>query len=264
MKKILFPILALVLSLGLTLPTATPAKADCTVGISLNISADPTEVCSCDPVGLRIDLNFDGTCDFVPLEPAWVDLAPLGLTLAPDPFSSEYDWSSNLDGDTILEFGETWTWTLTTDVCETTTFAATATAIVKDCTWPYNASGSVTVTVVPCDGGEGLTPGYWKAKNHRDDWIPTGYSTGDSFSTVFGVTQVPDKTLLQALNTGGGGVRKLLRHGTAALLNAAHPGVDYPLTVGEVIGWVQYAYAEDKFGDVADMFAGFNQLGGSP
>ncbi len=43
----------------------------------------------------------------------------------------------------------------------------------------------------------------------------------------------------QAVNAKGGGVKKLARHGTAALLSAAHPDVAYPMSVAEVIAAVQ-------------------------
>lgn len=48
-------------------------------------------------------------------------------------------------------------------------------------------------------------------------------------------------TLLQALSTGGGGLNALLRHSTAALLNAAHPNVEYAFTVAQVISLTQAA-----------------------
>lgn len=87
-------------------------------------------------------------------------------------------------------------------------------------------------------GGEGCTPGYWK--NHLEDWALTGYSPADDFDTTFGVGLFnPDITLGQAVRARGGGVNKLARHGTAALLSAAHPDVDYPYTVAEVIALVQ-------------------------
>lgn len=86
--------------------------------------------------------------------------------------------------------------------------------------------------------GEGCTPGYWK--NHLDDWGPTGFSPTDDFDTVFNVDFFdPDITLLKAAKMGGGGVKKIARHGTAALLSAAHPAVNYPYTVAEVISIVQ-------------------------
>lgn len=114
-----------------------------------------------------------------------------------------------------------------------------------------SSPGFVSVKNVPT-GGEGCTPGYWK--NHLDEWAPTGYSPSDDFDTTFGVDLFnPDITLGQAINANGGGVNKLARHGTAALLSAAHPSVNYPFTVAEVIALVQA-------GD-ADALAAANQLG---
>lgn len=103
--------------------------------------------------------------------------------------------------------------------------------------------GQWHVTCGETPGGEGCTPGYWK--NHLDSWGATGYSPSDDFDTVFGVDYfTPDVTLLQALNLGGGDVYRLGRHGTAALLDAAHSGVDYPYTVAEVISMVQAGNAD--------------------
>jgi len=89
-----------------------------------------------------------------------------------------------------------------------------------------------------CDiAWEGCTPGYWK--NHLEHWGPTGYSPFDGFNTVFGVSYFsPDYTLFQAVNAKGGGINRLARHGTAALLSAAHPDVNYPYTVVQVITYV--------------------------
>ena len=98
---------------------------------------------------------------------------------------------------------------------------------------------AVLATRVEAQGGdEGCTPGFWR--NHLLDWPATGFNTGDDFDTTFGVNFfTPNITLEQAVNLGGGGVRKLARHGTAGLLSAAHPNVDYPYTVAEVIAFVQ-------------------------
>ena len=86
-------------------------------------------------------------------------------------------------------------------------------------------------------GEEGCTPGYWK--NHVDNWfedagntIPS-YNPGDEFGDVFGV-DYGDVTLIEALQGGGGkgiaGAHKILaRAATAAVLNAAHEGLGYPL-----------------------------------
>lgn len=103
---------------------------------------------------------------------------------------------------------------------------------------------------VPCDGDDGCTPGYWK--NHLDSWPATGYSPSDSFFAVFGV-DLGYLTLGEAVNAKGGGSNVVARHGTAALLSAAHPDVGYPYTVDEVIALVQA-------GD-ADSLVAANELG---
>jgi hypothetical protein len=81
--------------------------------------------------------------------------------------------------------------------------------------------------------------------------VPTGFSPGQTLESVFEVPNVfglDNNTLLQALNfTGGtsttGAAKILLRAGVAALLNAAHPDVDYPSTTGQVIADVNAALA---------------------
>lgn len=90
-------------------------------------------------------------------------------------------------------------------------------------------------------GDEGCTPGYWK--NHTDSWAGSGYSPNQTVVSVFsGASAFPSlasQTLLQALQGGGGpgtlGAAKiLLRAATAAVLNAAHGGVDYPRTSAQI------------------------------
>jgi cysteine-rich repeat protein len=123
----------------------------------------------------------------------------------------------------------------------------------EDCDDGNNTDGdgcSAVCTNEP--GGEGCTPGYWR--NHFEDWPPTGYSPADDFDTTFGVNLfLFEKTLGQAVWLGGGGIRKLARHGTAALLSAAHPDVAYPYSVAEVIAFVQ--------GGDADPLVAANELG---
>ena len=48
---------------------------------------------------------------------------------------------------------------------------------------------------------------------------------------MFGVDVPGDPTLLDALNSGGGGINALMRHAVAALLNASNPDVDSDFTV---------------------------------
>jgi hypothetical protein len=99
-------------------------------------------------------------------------------------------------------------------------------------------------------GNEGCTPGYWKQKQHFGSWVPTGYAPDDLFSDVFGIfitikwsqrgrpRDLYNPTLLQALGANGGGINELARHGVAGLLSAAHPDVDYPYSVADVIAAV--------------------------
>lgn len=111
----------------------------------------------------------------------------------------------------------------------------------------------------PPSGGQGCTPGYWK--NHLTAWADTGYAPGDSFDSTFGVTSTGNPTLQKAINTGGGGEEALFRHATAALLNAASPGVDYDFTVAQVIQMVQSAYSSGDFESVKNQFEVANEKG---
>lgn len=90
----------------------------------------------------------------------------------------------------------------------------------------------------------GCTPGYWKVDQHLDSWGPTGFKTTDKFNTVFGVTQYVKSngtpyTLLEVMRLleGNGDPisTNLGFHAVAALLNAAHPNVNYGYTSGEII-----------------------------
>jgi hypothetical protein len=98
-------------------------------------------------------------------------------------------------------------------------------------------------------GEEGCTPGFWK--NHLDQWASTGLSPSQTVEDIF---DVPDAfgldgmTLLAALSAPGGPTlaetaRVLLHHAVAALLNASHPGVDYPRTPESIIADVNAALA---------------------
>lgn len=108
-----------------------------------------------------------------------------------------------------------------------------------------NGSGAIDNIEIETEdeNGEGCTPGYWK--NHLDSWAATGLDPNDDFDTTFGVDLFdPDITLEEAVNAEGGDENRLARHGTAALLSAAHPDVDYGLTVAEVIALVQSGDAD--------------------
>jgi hypothetical protein len=120
-------------------------------------------------------------------------------------------------------------------------------------------------------GTQGCTPGYWK--NHTGSWAGTGYSPGQSTVSVFSAASafpsLAGKTLLQSLQGGGGpgtlgAATILLRAAVAALLNAAHSGVDYPLTQAQVISRVNSALASndrDTMLSLASTLDGDNNLG---
>jgi hypothetical protein len=100
------------------------------------------------------------------------------------------------------------------------------------------------------NGDEGCTPGYWK--NHAKSWPATGYSTSQKVQSVFSQASLypalGSSTLLQALSFDGGSTLEgaagnLLRAATAALLNSAHSGVDYPWVTANVISDVNAALA---------------------
>jgi hypothetical protein len=105
---------------------------------------------------------------------------------------------------------------------------------------------------------EGCTPGYWKQTQHFGSWVT--YSPATLVQDVFalsayytnGILDLDGNgeadTLLDALNYKGGSgttgaLRNLLRAGVAALLNAANPTVDYPLSEAQVIDQVNAAAA---------------------
>ena len=114
---------------------------------------------------------------------------------------------------------------------------------------------------IPCKG-EGLTPGFWKNKGVKVGW-PSPYTTGMTLEQAGFI--IPggsmtdnqkrpvyfDDTLIEALNYKGGeelsGMAQiLLRAAVAAILNSAHPEVNYPLTVGEIIDNVNDALIKDR------------------
>ncbi len=115
---------------------------------------------------------------------------------------------------------------------------------------PVEATDSATC-VVPPPGDEGCTPGFWK--NNPGRWSYTIYSPSDLLSSVFDFNGAPAKvsalasdTMMEALNYGGGNnlqgaAEILLRASVAAVLNANHGKVAYPLGESYVISEVNSA-----------------------
>jgi hypothetical protein len=106
------------------------------------------------------------------------------------------------------------------------------------------------VTPTPT-GSQGCTPGFWKQSQHLDSWVPTGYAPSQTLESVFDVPDALGKdavTLLAALDGAGGtdligAAEILLRAAVAAILNAAHPGIQYARTAASVIADVNAALA---------------------
>jgi hypothetical protein len=106
----------------------------------------------------------------------------------------------------------------------------------------------------------GCTPGFWK--NHINEWAATGYQTSDSFNSTFGVTAFsPDRTLLDAVQTGGGGADALGRHAVAALLNAVVLGSsNYGLSESQIKTMVQDAFSPGgNIEATKNQFESFNE-----
>jgi hypothetical protein len=117
--------------------------------------------------------------------------------------------------------------------------------------------------------GQGCDEAFWAS--HTSAWVT--YTTDQDLDTVFDPANFPtsfgNNSLLEALAfvDGGGvsGARDLLaREAVAALLNAAHPSIDYPYTEAEIIALVDAAFdANDETGmrDLAAELSGYNDLG---
>lgn len=115
----------------------------------------------------------------------------------------------------------------------------------------------------PPEGGEGCTPGYWRQPHHYGNWTAP-YTPDTEFHSVFDGAEFGDDTLGEAIAYNGGGLNALARHAVAALLNAAHPDIDYGYaTPADVIA----AYNAARTGDRAtlnaqkDEFDEFNNAG---
>jgi hypothetical protein len=116
------------------------------------------------------------------------------------------------------------------------------------------------------NGGEGLSPGFWKTHSRfgpapEAGWAETGFDPQNRVDQVFGVDFPGDRTMLEALRSGGGGVNALLRQATAALLNASNPFIDYKFTPFQVISSVQTAVTTGRLEALKSTLEQQNELG---
>lgn len=136
----------------------------------------------------------------------------------------------------------------------------------NQCTLSGMMSGNLSAPIV--EACAGCTPGYWKQNQHLDSWERTGFKTTDPFNKVFGFTQYLKNngtpyTLLEVmreLNGSGDPISTNLGfHAVAALLNAAHPAVNYGYTAGEIISMCQKNISTP--GKLKDSLAMMNERG---
>lgn len=114
-----------------------------------------------------------------------------------------------------------------------------------------NVSEAFQFSVFARIGREACSQGFWK--NHYDLWGPTGFSPDDLFLAAFEITdlsstEIPanfdvNVTLRTTARNTSGELGQMLVHGTGALLNAAHPDVEFPATVADVRTVMQAAFA---------------------
>ena len=115
----------------------------------------------------------------------------------------------------------------------------------------------------------GATPGFWK--NHPDAW-PEGYYPSTVLNDVFPAVSeysLSGDTLMDALRYKGGkgelgAARILLRAAVAAVLNAEHAVINYPMTYMEIVTAVNNAllsHDRDTMIDLATDIDNNNNLG---
>lgn len=102
-------------------------------------------------------------------------------------------------------------------------------------------SGGIDNIVYRRQGGAGCTPGFWRnhfggGKGNQDNYWPIPLTTlwGDEIAFDGCYPDLGSKLLTEAIWARGGGINRIQRHGTAALLNALSPDVNYPFTEEEV------------------------------
>lgn len=71
-------------------------------------------------------------------------------------------------------------------------------------------------------------------------------------------------TLLEALNARGGDMSNLLRHSVAALLNAAHPEINYQYSVVQVLELTQISIINEDYQTTVDLFEQYNENSEKP
>ncbi len=122
-------------------------------------------------------------------------------------------------------------------------------------TLPTDDTSDLTIDFGFCTDivAEGCTPGYWK--NHLFAWDMTAYTPGTLVGSVFNLpasfASLGSATLEDALHWSNGrwpinNARNLIKHATAALLNATHPDIYYEWNMAYIINQVNAALATEN------------------
>lgn len=112
-------------------------------------------------------------------------------------------------------------------------------------------------------GFSGCTPGYWRQPHHFHNY-PAPYTPNTLFEGVFGRDVPGNPTLREAVKLGGGHLNALMRHATAALLNAASPAVNPDAlfsTPAQVIQAFQNAFDSGQYEATKNLMEASNELG---
>ena len=186
---------------------------------------------------------------------------------------------ANADG--MLDPGETWLYSS----AGVSGYQVTVGAYVNKATAVGTTTGGFQATAEDLNhhfgfqdgnqGSEGNTPGFWKnnadmhgasAWPHDADGVLI-YDPADTLESLFDVPDAlgyDDLPLVDALDLNGGQANALLRHAVAAVLNATHPDVAYPLTAAEIIAAVNDVLANGSNGQInalKDLLDGYNNAG---
>ncbi len=131
--------------------------------------------------------------------------------------------------------------------------------------WPFQFA-FIQVMIPP---QEGLSHGYWK--NHHDDW-PSGYIptmlVTDVFENAslygFTVDTLQDVLEYKGGNDLEGAAQILLRNAVGSVLNAAHPNINYPISMDDLIAEVNEALGSmdrDTMLNLEGILDDYNNLG---
>ena len=199
---------------------------------------------------------------------------PLDVT---DDFSPIYV-SGDTDGDGMVDLGEVWLFTssgVVSATAGTESYVNVATVTATDLRTGNTVSDSDAAHYAVSASGMGKTPGFWKT--NAANWEASAWPRQDDGTLVYDPAQrldsvfdIPDSlsayagiSLEDALDLNGGGANALLRHAVAALLNATHQAIAYPVSAPEVISMTNEALlgTVTEMNAVKDRFAKWNEFG---